>query len=199
MDNNRTTTLRTLCFILFSGAVCCLSFISCQHAAPPNKLQPAVEPLSFHPIEYFEFNCARCHGSYGSSYGDTFGEGMTDAELIEFVDDMAAGPGQAPIEGAELNAQVAFHRSLVKDLPFIAWTGWDGETLSGEVTAGSSVTVKVGNEILDATVRDEKWSLNSTQLKPILGSLVITAERNGATSQLKLSESAFNHASELPQ
>lgn len=166
---------------------------SCQHVAP------AVQPLTYKPIEYFEFNCARCHGSYGSSYGDSFGEGMSDPELIEFVGEMAAGPGQSAIEGPELDAQVAFHRSLVINSPFIAWTGWDGETLSGEVTAGSTVKAQVGKQVFDAVVKGEQWSLNALSIASSLGNAVIIADQNGAISQLKLSESAFSHRTALPE
>ncbi|MBZ0256272.1 hypothetical protein K8I31_09430 [bacterium] len=197
MDNNQPSLFRIFTLTVLSGVACCACLVSCQHAAPPDKPLPAVEPLSFKPIDYFEFNCARCHGSYGSSYGDTFGEGMTDEELVEFVDDMAGGPGQAPIEGKKLDAEVAFHRSLVLDEPFIAWTGWDGKTLSGEVTAEATVSIQIGDKQYQAKVKDEQWTLDVAIPSTHLGNVIIIAKLDNKICRLQISERSFSHYTPL--
>lgn len=122
---------------------------------------------------------------------------MTDDELIEFVDDMAGGPGQAPIEGKELEAEVAFHRSLVVDEPFIAWTGWDGKTLSGEVTAGATVSIQIDKKQYQAIVKDEQWTLDANIPSTHLRNVFIIAKLEKKICRLQISERSFSHYTRL--
>ena len=69
-------------------------------AKASNPAGPQV--AKFAALEYFNKNCARCHGTNGSFYGDDFGKGLDDAHLREAVDSMAKGPGGAPIDAHDL-------------------------------------------------------------------------------------------------
>jgi hypothetical protein len=70
-------------------------------------------------MSYFESNCARCHGAYGSFYGEGFGKNLTDSKLRQVVHDMAAGPGNAPVTEPQLDALTAYHRSMINGKPFL--------------------------------------------------------------------------------
>lgn len=150
------------------------------------------QPLHFGPISYFEQNCANCHGSLGSNYGDTFGVGRTDAQLFKSVEEMCEGPGNAPLKGEELEAEVAFHRALARKQPFVSWTSAENSNLSGEATPGSQLSVTVGDKQSSATLDQEKWTI---ALPPGVSAdkLSIEASKAGKTSQLKLAESNCTH------
>jgi len=113
----------------------------------------------FAPITYFEDNCARCHGSNGSAYGPEFGKHLSDAQLTKVIDDMAVGPGNAPVNARQLDVLVAYHHAMIARQPFVAVTKTTptGEqlTLEGEVTPNTALTV--GNTV--ATVDGTNWSV----------------------------------------
>ena len=114
----------------------------------PSRAQVATAPADAaqmeharRPISYFNAECGNCHGDYGSFWGEGFAAELSDEQLHKIVDEMAAGPAQAPLKGIALEVQVAYHRSLVDQKPFIvAWKGEDG-IWQGEVTPGSTVTL----------------------------------------------------------
>jgi cytochrome c553 len=102
-------------------------------------------PVSFSPIGYFERNCARCHGDFGSAYGPTFGHGLSDEQLTKVCDDMAAGPGNAPVNADELKRLVDYHMAMIAGTPFVVVTRateTDADvTIEGEVSNNATVTV----------------------------------------------------------
>lgn len=118
----------------------------------------SITPNAFAPIAYFETNCARCHGPYGTAYGAEFGRHLSDEQLTKVVDDMAAGPGNAPVEADQLKILVDYHKAMIAKRPFVAVTkaALAGEkvSLEGEVTPDASVTV---GEIV-AKVDGATWS-----------------------------------------
>lgn len=141
-------------------------------------------------------SCARCHGDYGANYGDEFGVGLSEAELRKFVDDMASGPGAAPLEGRELDAQVAFHRSMIRKQPFLDWTALNGDAIEGEVMEGSTVHVEIGGKSYPAKVDDARWSFTypaGVDAASSLSKTVIVAQRKGAETRLPLASQAFSH------
>jgi hypothetical protein len=143
-----------------------------------------VTPLEHQPLAYFQNHCERCHGPWGAFYGDSFGEGLSEDELKEIVDEMAAGPAGAPLEGEELAGQVAFHRSLLAKAPFLVF--------EGEVTPGSEVRLTWPGGELAAEVEDFRWTLelpSDLDQKPAL-----IAELDGATTRLDPTRTSFSHA-----
>lgn len=185
---------------LFAACAGLLTLGACRHQASKEPAGPPPEPLAYQPVEYFEINCARCHGSYGSSYGEAFGDGLGDHELHEYVDEMAAGPGMAPLEGAELEAQVAFHRSMIDGRPFIAWTGFNQETLTGELSDGASLEASFGGETLNASANGAQWTVQTPDgfnPQTDLAQVELTAMRGEKQTRLRLNESPFSHAAPL--
>lgn len=140
--------------VLSCGTLCAWIFAQ----SPAASTAPADTAADFKPafaaMDYFDMNCARCHGPQGSFYGKQFGQHLTDAVLTKFVKDMAEGPGNAPLQEDDLKVEVAYHRALVAGEPFVSVTGNDNGTLSGEVSPGSSVTI----DGKAATVEGMKWS-----------------------------------------
>ena len=141
---------------------------------------PDADPAAAAPISYFNANCASCHGDYGSFWGDGFAAEYDDAELREVVAEMAAGPGFAPIDGAALDAQTAYNRSLAAgdgSPPFLVAATATG----GEVTPGSTVTLETDAGEVAATVAGHRWHAE-------VDSKIIAAiaERGGQTTRLEL-------------
>ena len=152
--------------------------------------RPAVAP-GFGAIGYYQAHCVSCHGPYGSYYGDGFAADLSDAELAETVDEMCAGPGQAPLEGDPLAAEVAYHRSLARPdgPPFVAVVSRDAGGVKGEVTPGSAV--RVGDR--DAVVDGHDWHLDATADAPIDPAAPVVAERAGRSTTLTPGEGLYSH------
>lgn len=150
-------------------------------ASMPAANQPGT---GFGPISYFQDNCARCHGPYGSFYGGQFGNNLPPGGLRPMVKLMTEGPGGAPLDGRELDLLVAWHQSLINKTPFVILVDTDGgqsEPLvaRGEVTPGATVTVRAARgEPISATVTDHLWTAQlPADANP--RALKITASLNG--------------------
>jgi mono/diheme cytochrome c family protein len=142
------------------------------HDAPAAEDAPAAQnpgdastryaPLGLEPMKYFAQSCERCHGPHGAFYGAEFGKNLSDEKLRQFVHDMAEGPAGAPLKGEALEAQVAYHRSLVQKTPFVVVTKLSNETLRGEATPNARISVcwqngATRNEV-QATRDGDNWS-----------------------------------------
>ncbi len=79
-------------------------------------------PLDFAATTYFQDRCARCHGAYGANYNLQHMAQSSDEKLREVIAAMADGPGQAPLEARQLEAQTAYHRSMMDGKPFLILT-----------------------------------------------------------------------------
>jgi hypothetical protein len=149
--------------------------------------------LGFGPISYFEDHCANCHGSMGSNYGDKFGEGLSDARLSQVVKEMCDGPGNAPLDGEELKAEIAFHRALAKKQPFVSLTSVEAGKLTGEAPVGSNVVLASGDKETTAAADQEKWTIS---LAPgtDLTSAALRVTKQGDSTTLRLQEGSYTHA-----
>ena len=118
--------------------------------------------LDFAPFEYFNSACARCHGENGSNYGDVL-KGHGDARLREGIHAMAVGPGQSPLDEAQLDVVTRWHRALIDGKPFAHLAkaeASEGKTvLSGEATPDAKVTLKAGGSSYEATRDGLAWKV----------------------------------------
>lgn len=150
--------------------------------------QPALP--SIQPIAYFQENCARCHGDYGSNYGDQFARNLDDAKLSKVVDDMCAGPGNAPLSGVDLQAEIAFHRALADRKPFICITKRDGDKFSGETMPGA--TLKVAKADLKSDVKvDDAGAWSAT----VPSGSMLEASKDGKLTRLPIDAIPYSHDS----
>ena len=162
-------------------------------ATAPATAPAIVSPVAFKPIDYFDQNCSRCHGPYGSFYGNEFGRGLTDQKLREVIADMASGPGNAPLGEAELDVQAAYHRSLLDRRPFVVVNAIEGNddrvTMSGEVSPNSVVFVGADR----ANVKGHAWDV---VLPPTVepSRVVINVVGKSGSTSLSLGESPYSHA-----
>jgi hypothetical protein len=142
-----------------------------------------VSPNAFAPIAYFEMNCARCHGPYGTAYGAEFGKHLSNEQLARVVDDMAAGPGNAPVDATQLAILVEYHKAMIARQPFLAVTkaatSNEAVTVEGEVTPDSTVTV--GETA--ATIAGTTWTVTVPKA-PLLS---IVARAGSATQTITFS------------
>jgi hypothetical protein len=155
----------------------------------------------FAPLAYFSSNCARCHGAYGSFYGAEFGRNLTEAKLRQVVHDMAAGPGNAPLDEAQLDVQIAYHRSLIDKKPFIVVTGatpeQDGSTtLRGETSPDSAVTLRWEGGAAPAKVEGDAWRA-TLPARVDIGKVKLVAVKGDVHTTLDPEESAYSHRTPL--
>ena len=157
---------RTLAGTSAAGLFLAAVGVLIQSAPPPATTSPAIqsrgldpEQLDFarRPISYFNARCGSCHGNYGSFWGEGFAAALDEQGLREVVDEMAAGPAQAPLEGLALEVQVAYHRSLVDQKPFVTAYVENGK-LAGEAAPGSTVSLMVDGQERPATLTKHSWS-----------------------------------------
>ncbi len=132
--------------------------------APLAVIQAAPKPTNFAPLDYFEENCARCHGPNGSFYGTEFGKGLKDDDALRhIVKEMAEGPGNAPLSPENLEILTDFHRSLRDGKPYIvvveARKSEKCLILSGEATPDSQITLENGKEVVAVKLEGHKWSV----------------------------------------
>lgn len=149
-------------------------------------------PLNFGPISYFEQNCARCHGPLGSNFGAKFAANLDNERLFVVVNQMAKGPGNAPLADLALEAEVAFHRALAKKEPFISWAGTASGKLVGEVTPDSQLVFVAAGSETSATLEDERWTVPLVTGAD-LSQAKLRATHNGKTTELLLGENSFSH------
>jgi hypothetical protein len=134
-----------------------LTVIHAQTTAPPAD-GPKVS--GFAPLDYFATNCARCHGPYGSFYGASFGKGLKDdAALRQVVDDMCKGPGNAPLEGANVETLTDFHRALRDNKPYIVAVSFKDGVLTGEASPDAAVTLISGDKTLTVKLEEHSWTI----------------------------------------
>jgi cytochrome c553 len=137
---------------------------------------------NFAPLDYFNTSCARCHGDYGSFYGETFGKTLSDEKMLEVVKEMAEGPAQAPLEEKNLKVLVAYHTALRDGKPFLhvvsstkSTTGWK---LNGEATPNS--TLRWNQQTIE--LKGHKWELEL----PANGPFLLQASKNGTSQDINL-------------
>lgn len=152
----------------------------------------STRPVKLAPIQYFETNCARCHGSYGRFFGDEFGKDLNEKQLRQTVLEMAAGPAKAPIDGEPLEVLIAFHRSLIRKEPFIVWVGESKMALWGEVSPGSKVQARFGKITVEASVKGNQWHVNVP--KGASAKAVLTARQGQKQTTLDLAKGSYSHA-----
>ena len=165
-------------------------------AVPPLAEEPkgAAPAPAFATLDYFEQKCARCHGNYGANYTDSI-KTINPKALHDVLHDMAAGPGQAPLEENQLEVLGAFHRSLSDGKPFVSITKIEREgettTLSGEATPAAAVSVEQATQSTLAARDGHNWTL---QFKGAdLSGLKVQAKIGEATSEIAPLETMFSH------
>jgi len=146
-----------LCLLFISP----LAYLTVSGSAAPAPADPVAGPTvtGFAPLDYFEDNCARCHGDYGAFYGPTFGAGMSDKDLRQAVDDMATGPGEAPLKPSELDIETAWHCSVRDHKPFASVTAWTGGHLTGDASPGATITLTDGKNTWNVDLEDHSFDV----------------------------------------
>lgn len=91
------------------------------------------------PVSYFNDKCARCHGEAGSRYGDL--SARTDEQLKKSIQEMAAGPGDAPLTDRGLALQLALHRAIRAQEPFVAVVSSREGKVEGETFPSATVVL----------------------------------------------------------
>jgi hypothetical protein len=183
----------------------CRTQVAPAHApdAAPAPALALAEPLAVGPLTFFNQSCARCHGQYGSFYGEGFAAQRTDADLARVVREMVTGPAQASLPRRDLDALTAYHRSLADGRPFVALTHKEGTVLAGEVTPRAAVVLRAAGRLIPAQVVEHAWTLDFSDSFPAgAGALptpvILEATLDGRSTTLDLAGSPYSHSAPPP-
>lgn len=170
-------------------------------SSPGSSLVTA-QALSAGPLAAFQQACASCHGPHGALYGRELGR-LSDAALAAKVREMIAVPARMSLPDRDVEALVAYHRSLVDGYPFICVTGFDGTTLKGEATPRSTVVVASGKLRQRVNLDDHgAWSFTYPpevqRALPRLGIKIVAQSEQGLESLLDFGRAAFTHQPAAP-
>ena len=144
----------------------------------------------FAPLDYFQNQCARCHGDYGAAYGDKFAKNITYEQLQKFVRDMAEGPAQAPLNDPDLALETDFHRALRDKQPFAVAVAWKDGVLSGEALPGSKLRLEHDGKSVEVVLDGPAWQV-SLPAATAWETVVLHVENDGKKAAIPLGKRAF--------
>jgi hypothetical protein len=160
------------------------------------------ETSAFAPIDYYQSNCARCHGFYGTNYDLINLRKRDETSLKTVIHDMAQGPGQSPLDAEQLEIETAFHRSILAAQPFVAVakieTKTDGVIISGEATPETKVVLAVGDSQYEAKrdgTNEHQWQVTlpaGTEEKNVQ----VKATIKDVSTTIALAETRYSHGKE---
>ena len=156
----------------------------------PAGAQKAPEKLTVGPVSYFEAHCSRCHGPNGSFYDLQQLSKLSDAKLRKFVVDMAMGAGNAPLRGSDIDAQVAYHRAMIRNKPFLAVTSISGGFVKGEAYGADKIFV-LRSGASASVGQDSKFQLRAKVGAKLAASAI-------GKSEIEVGKQAFNQRNPLP-
>ncbi|MBC7771207.1 MAG: hypothetical protein H7210_01800 [Pyrinomonadaceae bacterium] len=159
-------------------------------------------PLGIGPVTFFQQSCSKCHGRFGAMYAETLAT-TTEKKLQEDIVRMVIGPAQTRLGDAELAALVAFHRSLVKEEPFVIVTRIDDSTLNqttieGEASSGAAVKVLIEGKEIEAVMDEWRWRAVVTPEAGEIARGFARVTQGGKTGSCTLKSGASSHDAALP-
>ena len=141
------------------GIVACVFAIPRPAASEGPASQPATDatpPVG--PITYYVANCARCHGDVSAPYVG-LDHPKRGKALKNAIDQMADGPGNAPLDAAGLDQQAAMHEAIFGQAPF-AWVNpARHDVIAGEVLPGTTLAFEAGDRRETPTVTDNRFEI----------------------------------------
>jgi len=149
-------------------------------------------------MAFFHQSCVRCHGIAGELYPETLAQ-TNEKKLRADVVRMVIGPAQTTLAPAEVEAQIAFHRSLVDHAPFLAVTETSRTTIRGETTPGSIVHAMLGDTRIDAVVDGWTWRITLPRERTPADVITLHATKDGRTSICAAEPGATSHQAPLPR
>ncbi len=174
----------------------------------PVRYQPLQAPTekaeiktAFAAMDYYGNHCGRCHGIEGANY-DTQSLKKRDAISLRTVtDEMAKGPGQAPLEAEQLDAVTAWHQAFIAGKPFVSVTEIQREgskiQLKGEATSDAKIELSC-TTTPDApqVLAPREGTMWSAQLPADtdLSTLQVLATKGDSQTLLKLDGAAYSYA-----
>lgn len=142
--------------------VCWLTLGSSQQTAQQPEV--VIAPLRG-ALTLYDKACTRCHGIAGSFYGPDLGKKKTDVQLRKMVWDMCIAQGGLIVSKREVDAMTAYHRSIMRNEPYVEVLKSDEMMLVGEATQGSRVWAVSGTKSWACTVQETSWFLAKPRAK----------------------------------
>jgi hypothetical protein len=141
--------------------------------------------ISLSPVSAFRDYCTRCHGEEGGAYGKNFGN-LSDDSLRMVVEDMMFGPAGLNPDKIEIEAMVAYNKSLKKDKPFAAVMNLksflEGKDKNLMIDASPVSDLKTDNTKVGIRKNKEIWELSFDPAK--IRKVKITVTRRGSSAFL---------------
>jgi cytochrome c553 len=154
--------------------------------APFQSNKNGVVNLNLSPVSLFHSNCARCHGEEGVSYGKDFAH-ITDDSLRNAVNDMMFGPAGVNPDSIEIEAMIAYARSLKDKKPFADFMNLKSFLNRKEdilrVDASPRSVLITGNKKVKIKKGANNWELifNLSKIKKV----IFTVTRDGKSAYLR--------------
>ncbi len=148
--------MRSYCFYvliacLSGGLLACVNIASDEHShveiIKSSPQQVPIDDMQKGPIALFEDACARCHGPFGSFYGEEFAK-LEDEHLEEVIFDMMIGPSQLDVTDTEIEAMTDYHRALNDERMFVSINNGkslkqsEAKSIKGDKSPSSNVLLK---------------------------------------------------------
>jgi len=133
----------------------------------PDWRQPAVD-LELAPVRTFAMHCARCHGDGGAMYPRPFRHRGEDLRRV--IEEMMVGPAQLDPTEAEVEAMLAYHRTMRRETPFAvaanagSVAAGNADALRGEATAGARVVWRAEGRQGEARREGRRWRVDAATL-----------------------------------
>lgn len=127
-------------------------------ASQPAATRPADAAPAVGPIAYYVANCARCHGDIAEPYLG-LDQPKRGQDMVEAIEEMAAGPAQAPLEPDALRQQVALHNAIFDKKPFVWIDPTRRDAVAGEVLPGTTLSFEGPDGTSAPPVKDNRFEL----------------------------------------
>lgn len=166
--------------------VCWLAIVSSQQTSQQPDV--VVAPLRG-ALTLYDKACTRCHGVAGSFYGPDLGKNKTDVQLRKMVWEMCIAQGGLIVSKREIDAMTAYHRSIIRNEPYIEVLKSNEMMLTGEATLGSQVWAVSGKKTWPCTVQETAWFLQ----KPPVQITHIVVQLGKKRTQSSATLGSFSH------
>lgn len=130
-------------------------------------------------LDYFQNQCASCHGSYGNAYPSSLKNYKDRSLFWQKSKVMTEGPGSAPIKDSQVDELLVFLEALRDAEPYAAVhdLSKDG-ILSGEALPGSKLWLDVQGVKIEIPVDGHAWQIKLPEISALSDAVLFVQKDN---------------------
>jgi hypothetical protein len=151
---------------------------------PATDITVTYSTFTAQPVSFFQTNCMRCHGPYGSFYEQESAYNST--ELRALLKEMIEGQAQATLDDPHREVQYHLYRAMAARAPFIAISDRGANHVFGETLPGTTITATSAGRPVPVTQFDHTFRIMAPP-----GGMTITATRDGRSVSLDPSAATY--------